>query len=59
MILARSGQLRSRVSEAQLKTILEALTDNEQKSGGGGSSGKVVINRRRDDWDEDDDLLDL
>ena len=58
IVLARSGQLRSKVSEDQLKDILNAVAENEEK-GGGGSGGRIVINRRKGNWDEDDDLLDL
>ncbi|MDI1486975.1 MAG: hypothetical protein OHK93_006237 [Ramalina farinacea] len=56
--LARSGQLRSKVTEDQLKEILGAVAENEEKSGGGGG-GRIVINRRKGVWDDDDDLLDL
>ena len=59
IMLARSGQLRARVSEKQLKEILEALTENEAKSGGGSGSAGVVINRRRGGWADEDDLDDL
>lgn len=58
IMLARSGQLRARVSEKQLKEILEALTESEAKSGGGGGGAGVVISRRKG-WDDDDDLDDL
>ena len=56
--MARSGQLRSKVTEDQLKEILGAVAENEEKSGGGGG-GRIVINRRKGVWDDDDDLLDL
>lgn len=56
--LARSGQLRSKVTEDQLKEILGAVAENQEKSGGGGG-GRIVINRRKGVWDDDDDLLDL
>ena len=55
-MLARSGQLRNKVTEEQLKELLGAMTENAERVGGGGG-GKIVITRRRD-WD-DDDLLDL
>ncbi len=55
-MLARSGQLRSKVSEEQLKELLGAMAENAEKGGGGGG-GRIVITRRKD-WD-DDDLLDL
>lgn len=56
IMLARSGQLRSKVTEEQLKELLGAMTENAEKGGGGG--GRIVITRRKD-WDDDDDLLDL
>ncbi|KAI5288818.1 hypothetical protein KEM52_001018 [Ascosphaera acerosa] len=57
IMLARTGQLRSKVSEAQLKDILGAVADNEQKK-----EEKIVVSRRKGGWDDDDDdddLLDL
>ena len=58
IMLARSGQLRSKVTEDQLKELLGAVSENEEKEKGGGS--KVVISRRKGGWDDDDDdLLDL
>ena len=59
MMLARSGQLRSKVTEDQLKELLGAMAENEEKVGGGGGGGRIVINRRKDWDDDDDDLLDL
>ena len=56
IMLARSGQLRSKVTEEQLKELLGAMAENEEKAGSAGG-GRIVINRRTD-WD-DDDLLDL
>ena len=53
-MLARSGQLRSKVNEEQLKEILGAMTENAERGGGGGR-GRIVISRRKD-WDDDDDL---
>ena len=50
-MLARSGQLRSKVTEAQLKELLSAMTENVEKGGSGGS-GRIVITRRKD-WDDD------
>ena len=52
IMLARSGQLRGRVSEAQLKDILSALTEQQQET------EKVTVQRRKGGWD-DDDLDDL
>ena len=59
IMLARSGQLRAKVTEEQLKDLLGAMAENEERQGGAGV-GKIVINRRKGTWeDEDDDLLDL
>lgn len=54
IMLARSGQLRARVNEAQLKDILNAVA--EQQAGGEGE--RVTVQRRKGGWD-DDDLDDL
>ena len=59
IMLARSGQLRAKVKEDQLKELLGAMAEHEERQGGGGG-GKLVITRRKGAWeDEDDDLLDL
>ncbi|KAK3674378.1 hypothetical protein LTR78_005847 [Recurvomyces mirabilis] len=52
IMLARSGQLRGRVSETQLKDILGALNEQQQEV------EKVTVQRRKGGWD-DDDLDDL
>lgn len=52
IMLARSGQLRSKVTEEQLKELLGAVAENKEEE-------KIVINRRKGGWDDDDDLLDL
>lgn len=56
IMLARSGQLRQKVTEEQLKQMLSSLTEHEEQSGKSAKMPKVV---RRDAWDEDDldDLL--
>lgn len=53
--LARSGQLRAKVSEAQLKDMLGQLAEQEAAV-----EKKVVVERRKGGWDDDDldDLLD-
>ena len=56
IMLAESGQLRNKVTEQQLKELLGAMAENEERGGSGGG-GRIVVNRRTD-WD-DDDLLDL
>ncbi|KAK5133448.1 hypothetical protein LTR08_007690 [Meristemomyces frigidus] len=50
--LARSGQLRSRITEEQLRDILKSV--NEQQD----EAEKVTVQRRKGGWD-DDDLDDL
>jgi len=51
--LARSGQLRSKVTEEQLKELLNAVAETKEEV-------KIVVSRRKGGWDEDDDdLLDL
>ncbi|KAI1632334.1 double-stranded DNA-binding domain-containing protein [Biscogniauxia mediterranea] len=50
--LARSGQLRQKVTEAQLKELLSAVAETHEQE-------KIVVERRKAWDDEDDDLLDL
>ncbi|KAI4135855.1 MAG: hypothetical protein LQ347_000308 [Umbilicaria vellea] len=54
IMLARSGQLRSKVTEEQLKELLGAVKENNERS-----EEKIVVSRRKGGWDEDDDLFDL
>jgi len=55
IMLARSGQLRSKVTEEQLKELLGAVAENNEKE-----VGKITVSRRKGGWDDDDDdLLDL
>jgi len=52
-MLARSGQLRQKVTEEQLKELLNAMAETKEEE-------KIVISRRKGGWDdEDDDLLDI
>ena len=52
IMLARSGQLRSKVTEQQLKELLGAVRENKEEE-------KIVVSRRKGGWDdEDDDLFD-
>lgn len=55
-MLAQSGQLRSKVTETQLKELLGAVAENQRKEE---EEHKIVISRRKGGWDDDDDLLDL
>ncbi|KAL7790768.1 DNA-binding TFAR19-related protein [Trichoderma ceciliae] len=50
--LAQTGQLRQKVTEAQLKDLLTAVSDNQEQE-------KIVVSRRKGWDDDDDDLLDL
>ncbi|GAB1740116.1 hypothetical protein KC333_g3836 [Hortaea werneckii] len=52
IMLARTGQLRQRVTEEQLKDILNAVNEQQQET------EKVTVQRRKGGWD-DDDLDDL
>jgi programmed cell death protein 5 len=53
IMLARSGQLRQKVTEEQLKDLLNAVAEKKEEE-------KIVVSRRKGGWDEeDDDLLDL
>ena len=56
IMLGRSGQLRSKVTEDQLKEILSAVAENGEK-GSGGSGGRIVITRRKGNWEDDDSML--
>lgn len=49
IMLARSGQLRSKVTEDQLKELLEAVAESSREK------EKIVVNRRKGWADEDDD----
>jgi len=53
--LARTGQLRSKVTEEQLKDLLSAVADQGREQ-----QEKIVVSRRKGwDDDDDDDLFDL
>ena len=57
IMLARSGQLRQKVTEEQLKDMLASLTEHERETGKTGLENMKVV--RRGGWDDDDDLDDL
>jgi len=48
IMLARSGQLRSKVTEEQLKELLNAVAEKKEEE-------KIVVSRRKGGWDDDDD----
>jgi len=52
-MLARSGQLRQKITEEQLKDILGSLSENQAAQ-----EQKITV-ARRGGWDDDDDLDDL
>ncbi|KAG5974076.1 hypothetical protein E4U58_003676 [Claviceps cyperi] len=52
IMLAQTGQVRQKVTEAQLKDLLNAVADNKEEE-------KIVVSRRKGWADDDDDLLDL
>ena len=54
-MMARTGQLRNKVTENQLKELLGSLAENTRDHEG---TGNIVISRRKGGWD-DDDLDDL
>ncbi|KAH7037120.1 PDCD5-related protein, partial [Microdochium trichocladiopsis] len=55
IMLARTGQLRSKVTEDQLKDLLSAVADQGREQ-----QEKIVVSRRKGwDDDDDDDLFDL
>ncbi|KAH6855103.1 PDCD5-related protein [Chaetomium sp. MPI-CAGE-AT-0009] len=47
IMLAQSGQLRQKVTETQLKELLNAMVDSQEQE-------KIVVNRRKG-WDDDED----
>lgn len=54
-MLARTGQLRQKVSEEQLKELLGAVSEREEER----RERERVRVVRKSGWDDDDDLLDL
>ncbi|KAF2625993.1 DNA-binding TFAR19-related protein [Macroventuria anomochaeta] len=55
IMLARTGQIRQKVSEDQLKDILGAVAEQSEKE-----ESKIVVNRRGGGgWDEDEELEEL
>ncbi|CAO2657707.1 Nn.00g038330.m01.CDS01 [Neocucurbitaria sp. VM-36] len=54
IMLARSGQIRQKVTEEQLKDILGAVAEQNEKE-----ESKIVVNRRGGGWDDDDELEEL
>ncbi|RHZ47286.1 DNA-binding protein [Aspergillus thermomutatus] len=56
IMLAQTGQIRQKVTEEQLKELLNAIAENQRKDE---EEHKIVISRRKGGWDDDDDLLDL
>ncbi|EON66211.1 hypothetical protein W97_05604 [Coniosporium apollinis CBS 100218] len=54
IMLARSGQLRQKVTEEQLKEMLNSLSEQQKEQ-----EKPVVTVRRKGGWDDDDDLDDL
>ncbi|EAQ89818.1 hypothetical protein CHGG_06437 [Chaetomium globosum CBS 148.51] len=47
IMLAQTGQLRQKVTETQLKDLLNAMVDNQEQE-------KIVVTRRKG-WDDDED----
>ncbi|KAI9848540.1 MAG: hypothetical protein M1837_007209 [Sclerophora amabilis] len=58
IMLARTGQLRQKLTEEQLKDMLGAVAEREREEGkDAGGFGKIVVNRRKGGWDDEDDDL--
>lgn len=53
IMLAQTGQLRQKVTEDQLKELLNAVAETQREE-----EQKIVVTRKGG-WDDDDDLLDL
>lgn len=53
-MLARTNQLRAKVTEDQLKDLLGAVAEQQEKE-----ESKIVVNRRGGGGWDDDDLDDL
>jgi DNA-binding TFAR19-related protein (PDSD5 family) len=51
IMLAQTGQLRAKVTESQLKELLEAVAEKREHE-------SIVVSRRKV-WDADDELDDL
>ncbi|KAK7188639.1 hypothetical protein DPSP01_005599 [Paraphaeosphaeria sporulosa] len=54
IMLAKTGQLRAKVTEEQLKELLGAVAEQQEKE-----EAKIVVNRRGGGGWDDDDLDDL
>ncbi|CAG8974463.1 hypothetical protein HYALB_00004159 [Hymenoscyphus albidus] len=52
IMLARSGQLRSKVTETQLKELLGAVAEKKEEE-------RIVVSRRKGGWDDDGEDADL
>lgn len=50
IVLARSGQLRQKVTEEQLKDLLNAMAETKEEE-------KIIISRRKGGWDDEDDAM--
>lgn len=53
IMLARSGQLRSKVTETQLKELLGAVSEKKE------AEEKITVSRRKGGWEDEDDDLDF
>jgi len=54
IMMAKSSQLQSKVTEDQLKELLGAVADNSREKDGGGN---ILVTRRKELWDNDEDDL--
>ncbi|KAA8914667.1 double-stranded DNA-binding domain-containing protein [Sphaerosporella brunnea] len=56
IMLARSGQIRGRVSDDDLIKLIRMVDESDKKQGGGnGGEGEIVFQRRKGGFDDDDD----
>jgi programmed cell death protein 5 len=53
IMLARTGQLRQKVTEDQLKEFLNAMAESQAQH------EEKIVTQRRKGWEDDDDLDDL
>lgn len=55
IMLARTGQIRQKITEEQLKELLNAMAEQQNKE----EERKIVVSRKKGGWVDDDDLDDL
>ena len=48
--LAKSGQLKGKITEDQLKELLGAVAENSRENE---AAGNIVVSRRKGNWDDE------